>query len=348
MSPVFSRELSASGLPSAEVRRRAAEAYEHAQREKAPVAVLCLSIENLAHPSLRTLGAPAAWQLLASLLADLPRGGELYAHLVEDRIVAVLVSMPREAAELLGALLVDSARKLRIPGDDKPARASLAVGLAFNAGGADYFLETLEKVAEEGLAVALLRGGECTAHTELYGLYQKKIARERPAAAAAPIAPTAPVTPAPTTPREPPSKMSAERAAREKIERILAEDQRRRPSLTRAEVAEEAPVTRVDDVDDVTSEDLLQQLASTLSEKHRQEVEHLERRIAKLMRSLEQTEEELAAWVQRKSVDGGVPSAYRRVQGLGAAEKDRALKLELLEQIAKANVELRDRLRQPL
>lgn len=343
MSPILSRELHSSGLPAPEVRRRAAEAYERALRDKLPVAVLCVSIESVAHPTLRTITAPVAWQLVVRALVDLPRGGELFAHLVEDRLVAVLTSMPREAAELSAALLVEGARKLAVPQSDKPARASVSVGLAFHDGNSGYFLETLEKVAEESLAVALLRGGECTAHTELYGLYQKKLERERPAAALAAAAPT-PAAPPPA--REAPTKISAERAAREKIERILAEEQRRRPQPARAELdPEPMPVERPEDV---TPEDLLQRLAITLSEKHRTEVEHLERRIAKLVRSLEQTEEELADMAQRKSVDGGVPSAYRRVQGLGAGEKDRALKLELLEQIAKANVELREKLRQPL
>ncbi|MFN0242606.1 MAG: hypothetical protein ACKVWV_06905 [Planctomycetota bacterium] len=329
-----------------EVRRRAAEAYERALRDKVPVAVLCLSIENVAHPTLRTITAPAAWQLVARALVDLPRGGELFAHLVEDRLVAVLTSMPREAAELSAALLVDGARKLAVSGSDKPARASLSIGLAFHEGNSGYFLETLEKVAEESLAVALLRGGECTAHTELYGLYQKKLERERPALAAAAAAAATPAPVAPPPAREAPTKFSAERAAREKIERILAEEQRRRPQPAREEMTpEEVPVEQIDDVGEG---DLLERLATTLSQKHRTEVEHLERRIAKLVRSLEQTEVELADMAQRKSVDGGVPSAYRRVQGLGAGEKDRALKLELLEQIAQANVELREKLRQPL
>jgi chromosome segregation ATPase len=71
------------------------------------------------------------------------------------------------------------------------------------------------------------------------------------------------------------------------------------------------------------------------------EVERLERRVAKLLKSLSDTEEVLRRLEAAKSIDVGLPSLYRVVQGLSDDEQNRELKRELLDAIFEANVELR-------
>lgn len=70
------------------------------------------------------------------------------------------------------------------------------------------------------------------------------------------------------------------------------------------------------------------------------DIENQERRVAKLVKSLEQTEKVLARVAAAKAIDPGVASIYGSVQGLsevdGAAEK----KKELLLHIFEANVAL--------
>jgi hypothetical protein len=70
-------------------------------------------------------------------------------------------------------------------------------------------------------------------------------------------------------------------------------------------------------------------------------IEILERRIAKLSESLGMTESELQKVLAQRSVDGGVASVYKNVQGLSASAAQAELKKTLMSKIFEANVELR-------
>ena len=70
-------------------------------------------------------------------------------------------------------------------------------------------------------------------------------------------------------------------------------------------------------------------------------VDTLERRISKLMRTLDDTEEVLGRVAQMKDLETGIESVYRKVQGLSPDEADRDLKLDLMKTIFQANLELR-------
>lgn len=72
----------------------------------------------------------------------------------------------------------------------------------------------------------------------------------------------------------------------------------------------------------------------------RPEVELLERRIAKLVAQLTETEEKLVRISRMKDVDPGLASIYREAQGIDAADRARAHKTALLEKIFVANQEL--------
>ena len=73
---------------------------------------------------------------------------------------------------------------------------------------------------------------------------------------------------------------------------------------------------------------------------HRQSVENFERRITKLTRSLEVTEDELRRMAERKEVEPGVASVFRTVQGLNAGEDDLEAKTEMMASIFEANMTL--------
>jgi hypothetical protein len=72
----------------------------------------------------------------------------------------------------------------------------------------------------------------------------------------------------------------------------------------------------------------------------RREVENFERRISKLTRSLELTEEELQRIAMSKGIDPGVASIYRTVQGLDSAEGSYEAKMEMMASIFEANLAL--------
>lgn len=75
-------------------------------------------------------------------------------------------------------------------------------------------------------------------------------------------------------------------------------------------------------------------------------VDRLERRIKKLVQSLEETENTLKQVAAMKNVDLGIASLYKVVQGLPLEESNRALKQQLMSVIFKANVDLQKRLQQ--
>ncbi|MBM4062758.1 MAG: hypothetical protein FJ265_16935 [Planctomycetes bacterium] len=74
------------------------------------------------------------------------------------------------------------------------------------------------------------------------------------------------------------------------------------------------------------------------------EVENLQRRIRKLNDALGQTEQRLQEVAAMKSVDDGISSIYREVQGLRPGEVQAQKKKELMAEIFKANLELQRKL----
>jgi hypothetical protein len=69
-------------------------------------------------------------------------------------------------------------------------------------------------------------------------------------------------------------------------------------------------------------------------------VDRLERRVAKLMSSLEATEDALKRLASMKEMDPGIASIYNAVQGLNPDATNLALKKELMGLIFKANLDL--------
>jgi len=74
------------------------------------------------------------------------------------------------------------------------------------------------------------------------------------------------------------------------------------------------------------------------------QIEMLERRVSKLTESLGLTETELKRIAQMKSIDLGVSSIYRTIQGLSGDEGNAEQKKEMLKNIFQANMDLRGQL----
>lgn len=79
---------------------------------------------------------------------------------------------------------------------------------------------------------------------------------------------------------------------------------------------------------------------------HAEQVDMLERRLAKLSATLENAEGKLREAAGAQSIDPGVASVYRAVQGLSDVEHDLVLKREMMAKIFEANLELRKELSQ--
>ncbi len=76
---------------------------------------------------------------------------------------------------------------------------------------------------------------------------------------------------------------------------------------------------------------------------HDREVENLQRRIKKLNETLSTTEQRLQQVAAMKTVDGGISSVYREVQGLAAGDQHGGKKKELMAEIFQANLKLQKR-----
>ncbi|MBL9078894.1 MAG: hypothetical protein JNL08_15415 [Planctomycetes bacterium] len=70
------------------------------------------------------------------------------------------------------------------------------------------------------------------------------------------------------------------------------------------------------------------------------EVDTLQRRIKKLSESLDLTEQRLQSVAAMKSLDGGISSIYREVQGVDFGDVQAGKKKELMAEIFKANLKL--------
>ena len=79
-----------------------------------------------------------------------------------------------------------------------------------------------------------------------------------------------------------------------------------------------------------------------------EEIRELQERIATQKRMLDASEGELARMIQEKSLDPGVASIYRSVQGLDPSERNFQKKKELLSVLYRANVELLAQLEEEL
>ncbi len=78
-----------------------------------------------------------------------------------------------------------------------------------------------------------------------------------------------------------------------------------------------------------------------------QQTQLLERRVAKLVHSLETTEQALRRLSAQAQLPQGIGSVYRSVQGLSAAEQDAETKRALMTDIFEKNLELHGRRRKP-
>jgi vacuolar-type H+-ATPase subunit I/STV1 len=83
-----------------------------------------------------------------------------------------------------------------------------------------------------------------------------------------------------------------------------------------------------------------QKLEEARSALRDREIDNLQRRIHKLNESLETTERRLKEVAAMKSIDEGVASIYRDVQGLAEGDSQRERKKELMSGIFAANLRL--------
>ncbi len=354
-------------------------AFERATR--AGESALCFRI-GVDHPEriARRHGPVAAAAVVPALLelaTELARPREVLAALLPDELCLVVFAEP-SIAEGLGRSLLDGARELRIPGRGDPLRVSLSIGMAHNRRHGPPAWNTVLAVAEEGLEVARGGGGGRHVHTELYELYQpsctpekgvsltssrtrtnaarklgagKRSASEDPSTAPAPGDQARDEAPAAAEPRAAlPAEPVGGPFAQASSEPAVRADALQSPAPTPQGFSTGAPrASEVKNADALRAE--LEELYQTKYQQiyddrmsgHSRQVDVLQRRIAKLTQLLGTTEQELVRVAQMKTVDGGIPSVYRGLQGLSPEDGRFELKRDLMTTIFEANLRLRGR-----
>lgn len=304
-----------TGPAAAAVAASAALAFECAQRDGSPFSLACFAIEGLdADDELRGPRAEAV-RTLARHALDGESLGRVFAWRHRAHLVVAFEGATLAQAEQRARHVLESARS-----STQPQLAAHAVaGLASTQAGSAFWFDVLLAVAEEGVAVASASGFGGVAHTELYGLVEKKIARTR-----GPYRPSADLPPpGPKLAASAPSLALA--PATPSVTREVAPPPEPTPVAPAAPVVEPEPLPSDE-------------------EARSSQIEMYERRIAKLLRALEDAQRELSARSNATAgaaVTSSEPIAEVRTRSDAEIEEKRALFARLLEQ----NLALRDALR---
>ena len=258
---------------------------------------------------------------VADLLRSSTRASDALGTLQAGRLLVLLPHTPLAGARVIARRMLASCHALEFRGDGRSLRASLSISLA--AGEWDENLAALTARAERALAEALEAGGDRVVESEV---------RPRIDATLAFVPAPGPSASALSVPRSPLPSVDqlGERPLADKVKALLELSGAggQLPALER---------------------EILRILEHTVAEirrprvsqaEVRAEIRVLEARIQDLKRMLSASEDELARMLAEKSLDPGVASIYRTVQGLDRSTADYAKKKELLAVIYKANVEL--------
>lgn len=309
--------------------------FERAQRYSYPVVFLLIAVDRLRQ--LQDLyGFQVKEQILdalTGLLKHVTRASDFLGCTVDERLLVLVPHTPPEGAGKLARRVLEGTRKLGFDADGRTVRVTVSIGGAHNQRHGELSFETMIEVAEGGLSVASAGGGDRYVHSELYEFFEKK-RQSRQARGQA--APAAPATPAPLPSAVPDDGLTsiAGRLLGDKIRELFGLEEGDRDLMVQIQKQVIAEALRE------MKGELLAQVSVDQGE-HQRQIELLERRIAKLTQSLGMTEAELQRVLRAKSLDPGIASIYKSVQGLSGGEVQMELKRALMEKIFEANVELR-------
>jgi len=312
----------------AEIARLMESEYRRSLRYGYPLALLLADIDRLEalHDLYGVDSEQRIVRAVASLLRSSTRASDVLGVLHEQRLLVLLPHTPRAGAAALAKRLLAGCRELEFRGDGRVLRASLSIGTALRDDEGE--LPALRERAELALKEAEAQGGDRCVE------YERLPRREAPRAPVEPRAVPAAVPARARTPAAPPPLPGVNELAGSTLEEKV-----------RALLELAGGGTALGPLEN----EVLTVLQRTVSEFRAPratreqvlaEMHTLEERVRQLKKMLEVSEEELAHMVQEKSLDPGVASIYRTVQGLDPATTNFRQKKELLAVIYRANVEL--------
>ena len=309
--------------------------FERGQRYRYDVACMLIQVDRLQQIQM-IHGWESREEILRALVDTVKRetrDADLLGYLVQDGLLALFPHTNEAAARALANRMLARSRQLSFQGVAGSIRITLSIGMSHNSGHSNLSFETLKEVAREGLNVADMGGGDRWAETELYSLVERTRAAEeeslrREAEALAPALAESARNP---SYRDILESMVAQDGDLERAVALLVDQ-----IMSRAmrEAREEAAAEPQPD-----------ELPEEREHAYQREIDLLRRRVAKLTESLGMTEQEIARLRRTKSVDDGLASIYRDVQGLDASEAQAEMKKMLMESIFQANLDLQKQVR---
>ncbi|MFT4540365.1 MAG: diguanylate cyclase (GGDEF)-like protein [Planctomycetota bacterium] len=357
-----------------EVRHLMRVEFDRSKRYGYPVSCLMIGIDRIEslHSVHGTDCSDTILQSVLDLIRFVTRTSDYLGCLMDERILTIFPHTSQREVETLSERLLAGARSLTVAIDETPLRVTLSLGLAHNAVETNISFDTLLRVAEEGLAVADAGGGDRVVETELYQLYERSSVassgpgsrrREDDRAGSARRQSDAPPGQGADVDRRldelQDSGNSVEEAAVTLAEEIVTkalrrlEDERCDNEMEAAVEAERRQRLELEHNLEKREREISskwqEEMAATRDRenqlegrevKYQSEIDLLQRRIAKLTQSLGATEGELQRLAAVKSVDSGISSVFREVQGLSSDDSQLEAKQGLMSSIFKANLQL--------
>jgi diguanylate cyclase (GGDEF)-like protein len=307
--------------------------FQRAQRQRYPLVCLVIGVDDFAD-LIEVYGEDRKAEIMQQGFGLLKRvtrehGVHGIGCWTRDRLLAIFPHLDKQTASAIGAKIVEGAHELKFEREDHAHSITLSVGVSRNMHEDTDTLENLIRAAERGLAMATEAGGDRFVHW-------KEVESEL-------------------------EKIRAELEAQTKVLHAKARDMSAEADAEQTE-DEKALILRVrevfathggvapavqDEVLDLVSEGMKmtrQKLIAAKMAEHNLQMELLERRINKMNKTLGLTTERLKQMASMKSIDLGIASIYRDVQGIGTEDSNAEMKKEMMAEIFKANLALKQQL----
>jgi diguanylate cyclase (GGDEF)-like protein len=318
-----SPQRSVWGLFSAdELRELMQIEFRRAHRHGYDLACLCITVDRFGH--LQDLyGEESSSQIqdeLHELLMGATRDTDFPRGMVDDALLVLSPHTPPEGAVMLAQRLLKPARQLRLEDDARSLSITLSIGVAGNRDPGVSDFESMSLRAQAGMALARAAGGGRWMRAERHSNGLDKLRRE--------------LDELRVLLERPEDQQLADRIAA----LFAATDGLAGPDA--AQLQQELIATVLRGVHEWRRRDINRKQSENESE-----LDTLRRRVAKLNDALTAAETELRRVMALKTIDPGVASIYRTVQGLSADAANAKARLDMLAKVFELNVELRQQLK---
>ncbi len=319
-----------------EIRHLMRVEYDRARRYGYPAALVMIAVDRLEY--LHDLyGWESKEEILQGVIKALratTRDSDFLGCMQDDHIMAVFPHSSEETITSIATRLLRVCRDIDFRSDGRSLRATVSIGIStLKQGGKEDFAAFLS-TAEEALEFASRSGGDRYVRRESATDVIEELRQD--------IAEEAQRLVEEQTASEPAVAVDFGDMPETELGRSLRElfNEHAHTHGTPGILGLEEDVVRVAEHALFVAREEAVQAAST---ERKEQVDQLERRVAKLKELLDTTETELLEVARMKGIESGVASIYRTVQGLRDDEAAFGQKKEMLSLIFEANLKLQKR-----